>query len=777
MSEPSWNPTHASNTESRSPIGSEAPKDLTFSQGQVVQASEEPSFPPVIYGGWGDVQGQPVGRKKTEDDDTLDEGKNEGDEGPEHDETSTEAADRAEGRVDEPTASGGSTASRLLAKLGSIVQGAGSVAKQGVAMARRYPRASMASVLSVAILGAVMILQPGKGKHDRTAQITAASAQLPTPPQTEIAGTDSPASSASSFPKADHPALEPGDKSRDLAGTELPILHDDSAGAADKSQALSPGNAEGLVAAAKEAPAPDATGIAPAPLPPGEPVKLTAGEGPGAFPPIVDASSDQIEKSGPSHVTDIAPAPAPVPAPVLLPVMELAAADVKPGTPPDAAHTPAPSVTPASEPLLGTQKPAAAPTPGPMPTPAAPAGSGGKSAAHGPEGGIKEMSTSKVQNASGAAAATIVGSAALGGGTVLGAATALGAGGLDQAKIKDKQTTSLQPAQAKLATPAPPASAPASPAPASPAPVPASASASPDVKTGEPKPLTGTPATVHVTGPDSKSQPAPLVAPVPMVVEPRSRTEAPRAATPRELPPLHPTGDTGTGSDRVAGLGGGGLVKSGGDSQSNERPRSANPVEQAETYDGEELARQGWAPIRHSGGEAVRDVQREVPGLDDDSAKGTASGIADPNAHADKDQIFDVESPPVGIRGQSANPDEARTRMPPKRREGKLETVLHKVEGRENFWDISRMYYSSGRYYKALWKANEDKVPEITRLHQGTVVRIPPPEDLDPAYIEPPGKRSEPRNDGRRNTRPTRRRGRRYCFRALQSERHEPPGW
>ena len=48
---------------------------------------------------------------------------------------------------------------------------AGSAAKQGFQFARRYPRASMASGLSAAILSGVMVLQPGKGKHDTTAAI------------------------------------------------------------------------------------------------------------------------------------------------------------------------------------------------------------------------------------------------------------------------------------------------------------------------------------------------------------------------------------------------------------------------------------------------------------------------------------------------------------------------------------------------------------------------------------------------------------------------------
>jgi nucleoid-associated protein YgaU len=64
--------------------------------------------------------------------------------------------------------------------------------------------------------------------------------------------------------------------------------------------------------------------------------------------------------------------------------------------------------------------------------------------------------------------------------------------------------------------------------------------------------------------------------------------------------------------------------------------------------------------------------------------------------------------------------------------------VPHVVESGENFWTISRLYYSSGRYYRALWKANAEKVPDIRGLHVGDVILIPPVEDLDPAAIEPP---------------------------------------
>ena len=101
----------------------------------------------------------------------------------------------------------------------------------------------------------------------------------------------------------------------------------------------------------------------------------------------------------------------------------------------------------------------------------------------------------------------------------------------------------------------------------------------------------------------------------------------------------------------------------------------------------------------------------------------------------DNDQSFDIEASP----SPGGKPSEAQANDQAGRAEGKLDTILHRVEGKENFWDISRMYYNSGRYYKALWKANEDKVPQIDKLYRNTVLRIPPPEELDPAYILPPG--------------------------------------
>ena len=70
---------------------------------------------------------------------------------------------------------------------------------------------------------------------------------------------------------------------------------------------------------------------------------------------------------------------------------------------------------------------------------------------------------------------------------------------------------------------------------------------------------------------------------------------------------------------------------------------------------------------------------------------------------------------------------------------GQGRTALHTVQADENYWTISKQFYGSGRYYKALHKANAGQVPDnIKELYIGTVLRVPPPEALDRTLIEPP---------------------------------------
>ncbi len=101
------------------------------------------------------------------------------------------------------------------------------------------------------------------------------------------------------------------------------------------------------------------------------------------------------------------------------------------------------------------------------------------------------------------------------------------------------------------------------------------------------------------------------------------------------------------------------------------------------------------------------------------------------------------------IRGLAGNPAEA-----PKRDEAlltasalvpapavpsrRVEPRRNVVQRGENFWTIARLYYGSGRYYKALWAANRGQIEAPDRLQVGMTVMIPAREALDPALIEPP---------------------------------------
>jgi nucleoid-associated protein YgaU len=69
-----------------------------------------------------------------------------------------------------------------------------------------------------------------------------------------------------------------------------------------------------------------------------------------------------------------------------------------------------------------------------------------------------------------------------------------------------------------------------------------------------------------------------------------------------------------------------------------------------------------------------------------------------------------------------------------------VEPALHPVQRGENFWTISKLYYGSGRYYRALHAANARQVPDIRELYVGTGLRVPPPDALDRTLIDPPSR-------------------------------------
>ncbi|WP_337173061.1 LysM peptidoglycan-binding domain-containing protein [Paludisphaera sp.] len=155
-----------------------------------------------------------------------------------------------------------------------------------------------------------------------------------------------------------------------------------------------------------------------------------------------------------------------------------------------------------------------------------------------------------------------------------------------------------------------------------------------------------------------------------------------------------------------------------------------------------------WVPIKHTGGPPrldPRDMELFDEGFDGRSGRGD-DFFADmaPSAPAAPIRISSpsaVAAPVANAAAPVANAaamaaDQA---APARDEDGKLDTILHKVRPGENFWTISRTHYASGRYYKALGQANSDQFQRLQDLYVGAVIRIPPPEDLDPSLIDPPG--------------------------------------
>jgi nucleoid-associated protein YgaU len=165
-----------------------------------------------------------------------------------------------------------------------------------------------------------------------------------------------------------------------------------------------------------------------------------------------------------------------------------------------------------------------------------------------------------------------------------------------------------------------------------------------------------------------------------------------------------------------------------------------------------ELASAGWVSVPNSGKILFEDATNTDAARDDsNSGVGPESTAThDVRAHAAKDVSFELESPQARgtteLDQNGRRPVVGSTGAPPEPRSGsavgRVEPNAHVVEPLENFWTISRLYYSSGRYYRALWKANSAKYPEIDKLKINDVIMIPAVEDLDPAYIDQPRSRA-----------------------------------
>jgi nucleoid-associated protein YgaU len=182
--------------------------------------------------------------------------------------------------------------------------------------------------------------------------------------------------------------------------------------------------------------------------------------------------------------------------------------------------------------------------------------------------------------------------------------------------------------------------------------------------------------------------------------------------------------------------------------KSEERsPEGTSPDTKAKPGTLAELTSAGWVSVPNSGKMVIDGGEVADSPRGDSASRSSADPFArrDVRAHAAKDVNFEQESPrsqaaqDAPKSGQSSHTGvaaavETRSRLAAER----VESVPHVVERNENFWTISRLYYSSGRYYRALWKANAAKYPEIDKVTINDVIMIPPVEELDPAFIDPP---------------------------------------
>ncbi len=166
----------------------------------------------------------------------------------------------------------------------------------------------------------------------------------------------------------------------------------------------------------------------------------------------------------------------------------------------------------------------------------------------------------------------------------------------------------------------------------------------------------------------------------------------------------------------------------------------------------------GWIPIPNSGSLPVDPTEKaaEPPvagGLERGS--GPATAAVDSRFHARRSIDFEPEPSQSSHReggatnsssrpSRSAATDAAEQQPRAASHMERVEATEHVVERGENYWIISRQYWGSGRYFAALWRANSANHPYIDVLHEGDVIVVPAIEDLNPDYILAPGRTASP---------------------------------
>ena len=165
----------------------------------------------------------------------------------------------------------------------------------------------------------------------------------------------------------------------------------------------------------------------------------------------------------------------------------------------------------------------------------------------------------------------------------------------------------------------------------------------------------------------------------------------------------------------------------------------------------------GWIPIPNSGSLPVDPTEKAAEPVDAgglERGTGPATAAADSRFHARRSIDFEPEPSQSQREGGATNSSSRRSRsaaaevaeQQPRAASHleRVEATEHVVERGENYWIISRQYWGSGRYFAALWKANSANHPYIDVLHEGDVIVVPAIEDLNPDYILPAGRTASP---------------------------------
>jgi nucleoid-associated protein YgaU len=130
-----------------------------------------------------------------------------------------------------------------------------------------------------------------------------------------------------------------------------------------------------------------------------------------------------------------------------------------------------------------------------------------------------------------------------------------------------------------------------------------------------------------------------------------------------------------------------------------------------------------------------RDPADRIAAFDDEdldeapraAGRDAGQGFARPE-HGDGDTLRRRSTPPV------PSADRRVSSSPPKAQSIGPESDSYRVQPDDNFWKISRKLYGTARYYQALMRYNQERVPDPQKLRPGTQILTPPAAVLEQRF-------------------------------------------